>query len=136
MLKLAALPLTLLAFAPSAAAQEPAEADPAWQQHRALKVLYAGWPGGSRERAFEEFLKQWFNKVGVCDLEQLTVETAKDYDVVIADWCSQYGNDGYPKRESSLFSVKNQLGPEFSKPIIAMDYVSSHIRGGYKLDWL
>lgn len=59
---------------------------------------------------------------------RLTVETAKDHDFVIAGWCSQYGNDGYPKRESLLFGVRNQLGPEFRKPIVAMDYVSSHIR--------
>lgn len=135
--RLSVLPLVLFAFAPLLLrAQEPVSADPAWQPHRATRVLYAGWPGGSREQAFEKFLRQWFDEVGVLDLEKLSMETARDYDVVIADWGSQYGNDGYPKRENSLFGVKNQIGPEFTKPILAMDYVSSNIRRGYKLDWL
>jgi hypothetical protein len=107
-----------------------------WAQHRAIRVLYAGWPDGSREKAFEPFLKQWFDTVSVIDLKNLSVQAAADYDVVIADWCSQYGNDGYPKREDALFSAPASFGPEFQKPIIAMDYVSSHIRSGYKLDWL
>lgn len=131
------LPFLLAASALTAPrAQEPLPADPAWQPHRSIRVLYAGWPGGSRETVFAGFLRQWFDEVGICDLEQLSMQTAQDYDVVIADWCSQYGNDGYPKRENSLFGVKNSLGPEFTKPILAMDYVSSHIRPRYKLDWL
>lgn len=110
--------------------------DAAWQPHRATKVLYAGWPDGSREKAFAEFLEQWFDTVGILDLAKLTVETARDYDLVIADWGSQYGNDGYPKRDNSLFSAPAKLGDDFTKPVIAMDYVASHLRGGHKLDWL
>ena len=108
----------------------------AWAAHRPTRVLYAGWPGGSREQAFAPFLKQWFDTVSVIDLEKLSVATAKDYDVVIADWCSQYGNDGYPKRENSLFSPSVDLADDFTKPVIAMDYVSSRVRAEYKLDWL
>ena len=126
--------LGLVAFAATPRAQQTDDA--AWQPHRATKVLYAGWPGGSREQAFQQFLEQHFDKVGVIDLEKLSMATASDYDVVVADWCSQYGNDGYQKRENSLFSVHVQLGPEFTKPIVAMDYVSSNLRNQYKLDWL
>jgi hypothetical protein len=124
-----------LCLAP-AIAQGTASPDPAWAPHRSTRVLFAGWPGGSREKVFESFLKQWFDKVGVIDLDKLTVDTAKDYDVVIADWCSQYGMDGYQKREQSLFAPKVKLGADFTRPVIAMDYVSSRVRGGYKLDWL
>jgi hypothetical protein len=124
-----------LCLAP-AIAQGAASPDPAWAPHRATRVLYAGWPGGSREKAFESFLKQWFDKVGVIDLQKLSMATAGDYDVVIADWCSQYGMDGYQKRENSLFSPKVKLGSEFTKPIIAMDYVSSSLWAQPKLDWL
>ena len=120
----------------STRAQVPEADQQAWSPHRSTRVLYAGWPGGSREKAFEPFLKQWFDHVGVIDLEQLSVATAKDYDVVIADWCSQYGNDGYPKRENSLFSPKVELGDDFTRPVIAMDYVSTALRGQHKLDWL
>ena len=108
----------------------------AWQTHRTTKVLYAGWPKGSRETAFRAFLEQHFDKVGVIDLAKLTPQTAKDYDVVIADWCSQYGNDGYQKREQTLFSAPVLIDDTFGKPIIAMDYVSTNLRGQHKLDWL
>jgi hypothetical protein len=120
----------------SGAAQTPDADRTAWAEHRATRVLYAGWPGGSREKAFEAFLKQWFDRVGILDLEQLSMATAKDWDVVIADWCSQYGNDGYQKRENSLFSPKVEIDDGFTKPIIAMDYVSSSLRNRGKLDWL
>jgi hypothetical protein len=108
----------------------------AWQSHRATKVLYAGWPAGSREAAFRAFLERHFDKVGVIDLAKLSPETAQDFDVVIADWCSQYGNDGYTKKEGSLTSAPVKIGDAFGKPIIAMDYVSTNLRGRHKLDWL
>jgi hypothetical protein len=124
-----------LCLAP-AIAQGGGSPDPAWAPHRSTRVLYAGWPGGSREKAFEAFLKQWFDKVSVIDLQKLTMAAAKDYDVVIADWCSQYGMDGYAKRENSLFTPKVKLGDDFTRPVIAMDYVSSTVRANGKLDWL
>ena len=133
--------LVLSAFAGSlllanAATQTPDADGKAWAEQRKTRVLYAGWSGGSREKAFEPFLKQWFDTVAVINLEKLSVATAKDYDVVIADWCSQYGNDGYAKSEDSLFSPSVSLGSDFTKPVIAMDYVSSALRGRHKLDWL
>ena len=62
--------------------------------------------------------------------------TAKDYDVVIVDWKSHYGNDGYEKPEPGPNDLPVTLGPEFTKPFITMTYVSARVRGGYKLDWL
>lgn len=108
----------------------------AWQPHRTTKVLYAGWPSGSREAAFRAFLERHFDKVGVIDLATLSPASAKDFDVVIADWCSQYGNDGYEKRENSLFGAPVSLDDSFDKPVIAMDYVATNLRGNHKLDWL
>jgi hypothetical protein len=125
------------ALLPRAGAAQPPDADAqAWAEHRKIRVLYAGWAGGSREQAFAPFLKEWFDTVGVIPLGDLSAETAAGYDVVIADWGSQYGNDGYPKRENSLYSAPGQLGPQFTKPVIAMSYVSSNLRRDYKLDWL
>jgi len=112
-------------------------ADSAWQDHRRLKVLYAGWKGGSRERAFMEFLGQWFDHVGDIALGELSMETAAAYDVVVADWGSMYGNDGYPaSAHGTLNTPSLTLGSEFTKPIIAMDFLSSTLRPQYKLDWL
>jgi len=110
-------------------------ADP-WAPHRKLKVLYAGKEGGSREKAFAAFLKEHFDDSATLPLEKLSMETAKDYDVVIVDWVSQYGNDGYPKRGNSLHGAPARLGEEFTKPFIAMTYVGTQVRAGYKLDWL
>ena len=62
--------------------------------------------------------------------------TAANHDVVIVDWVSQYGNDGYPKRDNSLFSAPTTLGPGFTRPTIAMTYVGTQVRSGQKLDWL
>ena len=131
-MRTAFLPL-LAAFLTPLLAQDP---DPAWQPHRAIKVLYAGKKDGSRERAFAEFLKQHFDTSSTIDLGQLTAATAKDFDVVIADWVSQYGNDGYEKRENSLFSAPVDLPVAFTKPVIAMSYVASQLREKHKLDWL
>jgi len=126
----------LLLPAPPAQQQHSNDDDAAWRSHRGTRVLYAGFPGGSREKAFQQFLSQWFDKVGVINLEKLSTTTAADYDVVIADWCSQYGNDGYPKREGTLSMPKLHIEHEFTRPVIAMDYVSSNLRSEYKLDWL
>ena len=121
----------------SAGADVVASDADAWQTHRTTKVLYAGWPQGSREAAFRAFLEQHFDKVGVIDLAKLTPEAAKDYDVVIADWGSQFGNDGYSKpKENSLLSSPTVIDDTFGKPIIAMSYVSSNLRPQHKLDWL
>jgi hypothetical protein len=125
--------VSLLAVA--AMAQDPAD-QKAWQEHRKIRVLYAGGEGGSREQAFAPFLKQWFDTVGVIPIGKLSAATAQDYDLVIADWGSQYGNDGYPKRENSLTSAPATLPESFTKPVFAMDYVSSNLRPQGKLDWL
>ncbi len=108
----------------------------AWAPHRATKVLYAGWPGGSREAAFRAFLERHFDATSVIDLAKLSPATAKGFDVVIADWASQYGNDGYPKREGSPLSGPVKLDDTFDVPVIAMDYVSTNLRPRRKLDWL
>jgi hypothetical protein len=108
----------------------------AWQAHRGTKVLYAGWPAGSRETAFRAFLDRHFDKVEVVDLAKLTKQTATPFDVVIADWASQYGKDGYPGRGDSLLSAPVSMPDDFDVPVIAMDYVSTNLRGRRKLDWL
>jgi hypothetical protein len=120
----------------SAQSQSPPDDTAAWAPHRSTRVLYAGWAGGARERAFVDFLSQWFDAVDLLPLEKLDETTARDHDVVIADWCSQYGNDGYAKRENSLFSPSVTLSEHFTKPVIAIDYVSSSLWQRGKLDWL
>ena len=136
-LSLAALPCQQPASDKGDAGADVIGADAAaWKPHRALRVLYAGWSGGSREAAFRAFLERHFDHVEVIGLGKLSMATAKDADVVIADWCSQFGNDGYAKKENMLWSAPCKLDVEFTKPVIAMDYVSSNLRPEHKLDWL
>jgi hypothetical protein len=121
-----------------AAAADVVGADAAaWRAHRETRVLYAGSPGGTREAAFRAFLERHFDTVAGMDLAKLTKANAAPYDVVIADWTSQYGKDGYPSPgKNSLTSAPGSLPVDFDVPVIAMDYVSSNLRRDYKLDWL
>lgn len=125
--------MLLVIVAPATTAEEGGDA---WAPYRKLKVLYAGKEGGSREKAFATFLERHFLASATLPLGRLSMETAREFDVVIVDWVSQYGNDGYPKRDRSLFMAPIQLGPDFTKPFIAMTYVGTQVRRGYKLDWL
>lgn len=127
---------SLVAQDPQAGADVVGADAAAWQAHRATKVLYAGWPDGSREVAFRAFLERHFDHVEVMDLGRLTKAAAVPFDVVIADWASQYGKDGYPGRDGSLLSAPVELPDDFDVPVIAMDYVSTNLRGRRKLDWL
>jgi hypothetical protein len=108
----------------------------AWAPHRGTRVLYAGKAGEHREAVFSAFLKEWFDESATLPLAELSMETARDYDVVIVDWMSQYGNDGYPEREGGLHGVPVKLGAKFTKPFIAMTYVGTQLRRDHKLDWL
>ena len=85
---------------------------------------------------FGAFLKKWFDESATLPLEKLSMKTASGYDVVIVDWMSQYGCDGYPKRDGMLFSAPARLGLEFMRPFIAMTYVGTQVRARHKLDWL
>ena len=123
------LGLSIFAAAlPSLPAQE------AWAAHRGIRVLYAGAPGGSREQAFAKFLRAHFDRVQILDLAKLDAAAATDSDVVIADWVSQYGNDGYQKADPIKVPITLDVG--FTKPVITMSYVASQLRPGRKLDWL
>jgi hypothetical protein len=115
--------------------ESAAAADP-WTPHRKTRVLYAGSAGGHRERVFGAFLAEHFDTSGAIPLEELSVATAREYDVVIVDWKSLYGCDGYGERGNGLFSAPIELGPEFTKPFIALTYVGTQVRRDYKLDWL
>jgi hypothetical protein len=122
---------------PGAAGADAVAADAAaWHPHRATRVLYAGWPGGVREAAFRDFLERHFDHAAVLDLAKLTKAAASAHDVVIADWGSQYGNDGYPASGKSILEVPVTLPDDFDVPVIAMDYVASQLRPKRKLDWL
>jgi hypothetical protein len=122
------------------AAWLPAQEGPATKPDRAqlgaaseLRILYAGKPGDPRETRFVGFLGQWFAKVDSIDLESLTQDAAKGYDVVVADWTRLYV-DG----KANLSLPKHELRDDYSKPTILIGAVGGSITRtcGSKLDWL
>ena len=98
-------------------------------------MLYAGYPGGSREEAFEGFLAEWFDESAALPLAELDAKRAEGFDLVIVDWTSQYGKDGYEKPQG-LTSAPGELDEDFTRPVIAMTYVGTQLRPRHKLDWL
>jgi len=116
-------------------AQLPATGD-SWAPHRKLRVLYAGFEGGHREGVFAEFLARHFDHSATIPLAELSLESARGYDVVIADWVSYYGLDGYEKIGGRPRSVPITLRDDFTKPVVAMTYVGTRLRREHKLNWL
>lgn len=108
---------------------EPPAAKPA--DATDLSILYAGAPGGEREKHFVEFLEQWFPEVQTISLEALTSKAAEPFDVVVADWMPHYKDGSYQQGTDA----KAHLDPLYSKPTICIGSVGSAICGG-KLDWL
>src|SRR5688572_29709977 len=82
------------------ASEVPAVAPPGFDLGPAkeTRVLYAGVPGTERGKTFLEFLRASFTNVGELDLTKLSAETARGWDVIVAD-----GPRMYPmKPEDSL----------------------------------
>jgi len=97
-----------------------------------LKVLYAGPSGTEREKAFVTFLREHFTTVAVIDIEMLSVDTAKQHDVVIAD-----GKRLYPMDEKrQLATPRVKIGADFTKPIIMISAVGGTIQKHTKIEWL
>ena len=100
-----------------------------------LSILYAGYPGGPRAKAWTDFLRQWFSKVESIDLRKLNGRSAADFDVVVADWTSRYKDGSY---NTSAPRHNNSLGKDFTKPIIMISAVGAELTRTMQLktDWL
>jgi hypothetical protein len=123
--------MLFLSFAGGAAAAQTREE---LGEHSKLAILYAGESGSAREKAFVEFLRPLFAKVGTLDLATLDPESAADYDVVIADWKRRYPR----AQDASWSSAPGALPPEFTKPIVMLGAIGGEITRSLrpKLDWL
>ncbi len=97
-----------------------------------LKVLYAGVAGAPRTAEFQEFLGSAFAEAGTIPLADLSVATAKAWDVVIVDSPSPYQDKGFKMPASA------ELGLDFRKPVILMGAAGGAVLGklDIKLDWL
>jgi len=100
-----------------------------------LSILYAGYPGGPREKAWLDFLGQWFENVESISLKDLDAKAASRSDVVVADWTTRYKDGSYnsehPRHDTSL-------GKDFSRPIIMVSGVGAELTRemNLKTDWL
>ena len=112
----------------SAKSQEKSDA---FNEATDLSVLYAGFPGGEREKNFVDFLSEWFPEVKTISLEKLNAKSAEGFDVVVADWQPHYKDGKY----QSGTDPKASLGADYRKPTITIGSVGSVVPGG-KIDWL
>src|SRR5262245_27579203 len=97
------------------------------------RILYAGKPGDPREAQFVELLKSRFTHVKSIDLNQLSSASAKDFDVIVADWTRRYGGKGEFKSDRQ---PRLALNGDFAKPIVMIGAVGGEIQQHTKLDWL
>lgn len=67
----------------------------------ALRIVYAGDPGSSREKDFVAFLRTHFSKVDTTSLAKFGDSTASGYDVAIFDYSGQGFNPPQPKISAS-----------------------------------
>jgi hypothetical protein len=98
-----------------------------------VRVLYAGPEGWPRTKAFAEFLGGHFAKVGTIDPARLSMEAARDWDVVIVD---APGPDEW--RGDSPRIKLAEVGREFTRPTILVGAAGGDVlsRLRIKLDWL
>lgn len=132
-MKHALLALALTGAALPGLAQEARVPDRGLGPAHRFKILYAGSPGGFREGAYVEFLRGWFDVVDAIDLRGLDAAAAAPYDVVLADWRSWYGNDGYPEEHESH---DTRLPADFAKPVILIGAVGGELVPESKIGWL
>jgi len=81
----------------------------------ALKILYAGNPGSSREKDFVAFLKPSFQAVETTDYRTFQEEQALGHDVVIFDWTSTYPRDKDGKVLENIDHMNNPKVPKLSE---------------------
>lgn len=112
-------------------------ADAHIQPQQTLSILYAGFPGGDREKDFVAFLREHFAKVEATNLETLSMEKAKPFDVVVADWKPRYKYvDGRAKEFDSGSGQHFSLSKDFTKPIVMIGAVGGEIARWSKIGWL
>jgi hypothetical protein len=126
---------------PFVLSQSPAPVSPqeiTQQSRQTLAVLYAGCPNTEREKTFVEFLRANFTKVESTSLEGLTLEQAKPFDVVVADWKSRYkrGPDGRASEYDGGSGHSKQLPKDFTKPVVMIGAVGGEIAPWSKIGWL
>ena len=95
-----------------------------------VKVLYAGAPDAPRTKEFVEFLARAFAKVGTIDAGTLSMDAAREFDVVIVD--SPNGANSHDARKIGA------IGRDFVKPTILMGAAGGDVLHhlDIKLDWL
>jgi len=101
-------------------------------EFRELAVLYAGFPGTARERAFVALLESAFAKVETVELESLDSAQAEGFDVVVADWTDRFEAG----RFSGAQDIDLRLGTDFARPVVMVGALSGRVPQGTKFNHL
>lgn len=96
----------------------PAQAPPDAAQKLDLKLLYAGVPGHPRTEDWRAFLQLRAKAFKVIATEQVTVETAKGFDVVIVDCPDPTVRDAAGKVERLNVPKAPGMGADFGRPVV------------------
>ncbi|MHC4712241.1 MAG: hypothetical protein ACYTAN_03085 [Planctomycetota bacterium] len=81
-----------------------------------LRILYAGLPGGAREKDFVDFLSQHFAHVEAGDFTRFAGKDAEGFDVVILDY--EGDGRGAPMPELSV---------DYARPTVTVGVPGSHV---------
>lgn len=121
------LVLLLATLGPQDAA---AETRPAARQP--LAVLYAGEAGSAREKAFTDFLRSRFEKVGTTTPEELFKTKGAGYDVIVADGSVTL------KDERLVFKgcTKPDFPADWSRPTVLIASAGRAVEKSSKIGWL
>ncbi len=131
-----------LASVPAFAQATASESDRGSKTKIQLRILYAGDPEAERSSEWLAFLRDPFTDVQLILVTDLSMATAKAFDVVVVDTPSSYVEvDGQPKKVYQE-PASPKLDRSFSKPIVLVGEGGGNIlsqmrrrQQGIKLDW-
>ena len=91
----------------------------------ALRILYAGTPGSTREKDWLRFLQKHFIKVGTAEVRSFTGKESSDFDVIILD--SDYGG------RKAFSAPRPSLVKDYSRATVTVGAVGAMICDGMRL---
>ncbi|MBK7875988.1 MAG: hypothetical protein IPJ77_09580 [Planctomycetes bacterium] len=107
--------LLALSILLSLAVQTP-QRPPAAVALQPLAVLYVGEPGTERERAFVDFLRSHFMRVGTLAPKELSQKSSLGFDVVVADGRVGHETETYVDEARGCATLR--FGPSYSLPTV------------------
>ncbi len=118
--------LPLLALAP--------QDSPAPPPRHPVSVLYAGEPGTPREKAYVDFLRGRFEKVGTTTPEELLKSNGAGFDVIVADGTVEEAPGNRLKMSGCTKSIS--FPESWSRPTVLIASAGKAADKSSKIGWL